>query len=215
MSRPLRVVSLFDASGNWASGAPEGSEIYTVDLSGQPGLRVVRGRKMFHMPCDVAHAGYPFERADVVLAAPPCEALGGLHAQQVQRGRASMTREQGLALVATGLDIIRRLAPKVWCMENPVRSALWTLTPLIQKVKWGWFGYPATKWTGFGGVFELVALPDPLPIIDPTEGGRRPCALKPGVGGVQAMSRKHRATTPAAFADAWWKAQLESGRLQA
>lgn len=140
---------------------------------------------------------------------PPCEALGVMHARHAQNGTATMTRAEGLALVETTLRIIQRFRPRVWCVENPSRSALWTLLPKRQVVAWGWYGYPGEKKTGLGGEFQPLPALFPTPWIDMTEGGRRPCALKPGVGGVQALPQNRRALTPYPFAQAWWKAQGE------
>jgi hypothetical protein len=86
MTRPLRVLSLFDRTGNWASGAPEGSEIYTVDLLGEHGLREVRGRKMWHTPCDVRGFDLVGYRVDVILAAPPLSGAGEAGSTGSERG---------------------------------------------------------------------------------------------------------------------------------
>ena len=208
----MRVLSLFDATGHWASGAPVGADIVTVDLAGIHGPRLVNGRPMHHIVHDVRSFEPPASwagRCDVLLGAPPCEALGTLGHHARARGVAKMTVEQGLALVQTCLSWVERLQPSIWCVENPSRSLAWTVIPLRQVVLWGWWGYPADKATGLGGEFQPVCAPFPLPHIDPTENGRRPCALKKGVGGVQAMAHKDRAKTPLRFARAWWDAQAE------
>lgn len=216
MTRPLRILSLFDRSGHWASGAPEGSEIYTVDLVGEYGLREVRGRKMWHIATDIRHADLVGDRVDVILAAPPCQGLGKQGKQAQSEGRATMTEDDGLQLAQAALDLVRRLRPRVWCFENPQWSRLWRqcsergLVERQQVVLLGWWGYPAKKATGLGGDFEPVPIPFPLPEIDVTDNGKRPGALKPKRGGVASMSSSNplRSETPGPFADAWWAANL-------
>lgn len=208
----LRVLSLFDATGHWASGAPVApdTEIITVDLAGETGYRHVGASRILHFKRDVRSFEPPTwwgGRCDVLLAAPPCEALGTLGHHARARGVATMTVEEGLSLVRVCLDFVARLQPAIWCVENPARSLAWTVVPRRQVVLWGWWGYPAEKRTGLGGNYHPVSAPFPLPHIDPTEGGRRPCAKR--VGGVQAMAQKDRAKTPLRFARAWWDAQQE------
>lgn len=216
MTRPLRVLSLFDRTGNWASGAPEGSEIYTVDLLGEHGLREVRGRKMWHTPGDVRGFDLVGDRVDVILAAPPCQGLGKQGKQAQSEGRSTMSEDDGLQLAQAALDLVRRLQPRVWCFENPAWSRLWTqcsprgLVERQQVVLLGWWGLPAKKPTGLGGDYEPVPTPFPIPDIDVTDGGKRPGALKSRRGGIASMSSSNplRSTTPPAFADAWWAANL-------
>lgn len=238
MSRPLRVLSLFDSTGTWASFAPPGAEVYAVDMQPRP-LEWSRARGVVHVqarikpdPLDgeeirfepgdltVRDAVKRWPRPDVVLMAPPCQALSNLrHVRTVNGGKAtpgreSMTTDEGLALVRWCVEYATAVQPRVWCLENPARSLAWTVAERRQVLLWGWFGYPAEKPTGLAGDFEAVPSPFPLPEIDPTGGllpngePRRPCALRPGVGGVQAMPSYLRSRTPPDFARAWWAAQL-------
>lgn len=133
-----------------------------------------------------------------------------LHEDEARQGKAwrqHMTTEQGLELVHLCLHLAAVMQPRVWCLENPGSSLAWTVTPRIQRVLLGWWGFPALKPTGLGGDFEPVALPFPLPEIDPTAGGRRPSGAVKGKGGVQAMPSYLRSRTPPDFARAWWTAQ--------
>lgn len=218
----LIVVSLFDSTGTWAAFAPPGATVYAVDLEPKP-LEWSRARGVQHLQGDVRvvawSVGLVFllagraPRADVLLMAPPCQALARQrHLAGRQGGRTgpctpSMTTEQGLELVHLCLHLAAVMQPRVWCLENPGSSLAWTVTPRVQRVLLGWWGFPALKPTGLGGDFELVALPFPLPEIDPTAGGRRPSGAVKGKGGVQAMPSYLRSRTPPDFARAWWTAQ--------
>lgn len=211
------VISLFDSTGTWAAFAPPGAEVYAVDLEPKP-LEWSLERGVRHIQGDVRDVTLDLPRPDVLLCAPPCQALSNMrhirlvNALKPKQAEPSMTTEEGVELVKLCLNLARWSRPLVWCLENPARSLTWTLTEKRQQVKWGWFGFPAEKPTGLGGDFEPVVLPSPLPVIDPTEGGRRPCAARKGVGGVQAMPSYLRSRTPPEFARAWWAAQ--QGRLE-
>lgn len=222
------VWSLFDSTGTWAAFAPSGATVYAVDLNPKP-LEWSRARGVVHVGADVALVGWAVglawillaarPRVDVLLCAPPCQALARQrHLAGRQGGRTgpcapSMSTEDGLALVELCVLLASHLRPAVWCVENPGSSLAWTVTPRVQRVLLGWWGFPAEKPTGLGGDFELVALPFPLPAIDPTDGGRRPSGAIKGKGGVQAMPSYLRSRTPPGFARAWWAAQ--QGRLGA
>lgn len=222
------VVSLFDSTGTWAAFAPPDAEVYALDLTPKPlewaRDRQARGEHFDSLACDVrAIPDWLMARMIarqhelLLLMAPPCQALSRQrHLAGRQGGRTgpnapSMTTEDALDLVRLGLDLVRRLEPRIWCMENPGSSLAWTLTPRVQRLLLGWFGFPAEKPTGLGGDFAPVPLPFPLPEIDPTAGGRRPSGAVKGKGGVQAMPSYLRSRTPPAFAEAWWRAQ--EGRL--
>lgn len=207
------VWSLFDSTGTWAAFAPPGATVYAIDLEPKP-LEWAQARGVQHVQanvCDLLKLDLP--RPDVLLCAPPCQALSNMrHVRTVNGGKPtegviSMTTEEGLALVRLCVRLATWTRPTVWCVENPRKSLAWSVLPMRQMVLWGWYGYPAEKPTGLGGDFQPVAAPFPLPFIDPTEGGRRPCAARPGVGGVQAMPSYLRSRTPPAFAQAWWAAQ--------
>lgn len=207
------VWSLFDSTGTWASGAPDGAEVYALDTDPKP-LEWSLARGVRHIKSDARDiARLDLPRPDVLLCAPPCQALSNMrHVRTVNggkatQGRESMSTEEGLALVHLCARLAAWTRPAVWCVENPARSLAWTVIPARQVLLWGWFGYPAEKATGLGGDFAPVPLPFPRPMIDPTDGGRRPCAARPGVGGVQAMPSYLRSRTPPAFAAAWWAAQ--------
>lgn len=207
------VWSLFDSTGTWAAFAPSGATVYAVDLEPKP-LEWSLARGVQHVQanvCDLLKLDLP--RPDVLLCAPPCQALSNMrhvrlvNALKPKQAEPSMTTEEGLALVRLCVCLAAWTRPAVWCVENPARSLAWSVLERRQVLKWGWYGFPAEKPTGLGGDFRPVAIPFPLPIIDPTEGGRRPCAARPGVGGVQAMPSYLRSRTPPAFAQAWWAAQ--------
>jgi len=207
------VVSLFDATGTWASFAPDGATVYAVDLTPKP-LEWSRARGVQHIAADVrAVPSLGLPRPDVLLMAPPCQALARQrHLAGRQGGRTgpcalSMTTDEGLALVRLCCDLAAHFQPAIWCLENPASSLAWTVLPRRQRVLLGWWGFAAEKPTGLGGDFELVALPCPLPEIDPTDGGRRPSGAVKGRGGVQAMPSYLRSRTPPGFARAWWAAQ--------
>ena len=209
----LTVVSLFDSTGTWAAFAPPEATVYAVDLEPKP-LEWSRARGVIHVQADVLDLlRLDIPRPDVLLMAPPCQALSRQrHLAGRQQGRTgpnppSMTTQHGLALLHFCLRVAAWARPAVWCLENPGSSLAWTVTPRIQRVLLGWWGFPALKPTGLGGDFEPVALPFPLPEIDPTAGGRRPSGAVKGKGGVQAMPSYLRSRTPPDFARAWWTAQ--------
>lgn len=212
----MRVLSLFDSTGTWAAFAPPEADVVAVDLTPAP-LEWAKARGVRHVAADVLALPDDLlawaEGCDVLLMAPPCQALSNMrHVRTVNGskptpGTPSMSTEQGLALVRECLRLVATLRPAVWCLENPERSLAWDVVERRQVVKWGWYGYPAHKPTGLGGTFNLIPPPALFPAIDPTDGGKRPCAARPGVGGVQAMPSYLRSRTPPAFARAWWAAQ--------
>ena len=206
------VVSLFDSTGTWAAFAPPGATVYAVDLEPKP-LEWSRARGVVHVQGDVREVAPTLPRPDVLIMAPPCQALSRQrHLAGRQQGRTgpnapSMDTATGLELVALCLRLAEAMRPAVWCLENPGSSLAWTLLERRQRVLLGWWGFPAEKSTGLGGDFELVAIPSPLPLIDPTAGGHSPTGAIKGKGGVQAMPSYLRSRTPPDFARAWWDAQ--------
>lgn len=226
------VISLFDSTGTWASFAPAGAEVIAVDMTPKP-LTWSRTRGVQHIqarivpdpasdaeelriePGDLtlARALTDLPRPDVLIMAPPCQALARQrHIVGRQEGRtgprpATMTTELGLALVRWCVAYATATRPRVWVLENPAGSLAWTVVQRRQIVKLGWWGFAAEKPTGLGGDFEVVVPPSPLPVIDPTNGGTRPSGAIKGRGGVQAMPSYLRSRTPADFAAAWWAAQ--------
>lgn len=205
----MRCLSLYDRTGTWPAFAPPGWEVYALDLAPKP-LEWSKARGVQHIAADIFDWTPPWDRVDVILSAPVCAANGRLGAQARSMGTAVFTVAQGRDMLTQTLDLIRQLQPSIYCIENPAYSTLWTLYggPIERKwvTKWGWYGYPAHKPMGFAGEFTPAALPFPLPEIDITGGGTRPCALRPHVGGEQAMCKGKRGRTPPDFARAWWAA---------
>ena len=208
------VLSLFDSTGTWAAFAPPGAEVYAVDMAPKP-LEWSRSRGVVHIAGRLPDVAAELPRPDVLLMAPPCQALSRQrHLAGRQQGRTgpnapSMSTDEGLALVRWCVEYATATRPRVWCLENPGSSLAWTVTPRVQRVLLGWWGFAAEKPTGLGGDFAPVAPPFPLPDIDPTAGGRRPSGAVKGKGGVQAMPSYLRSRTPPDFARAWWAAQTD------
>lgn len=102
--RPLRVLSLFDSTGTWASFAPAGAEVYAVDMQPRP-LEWSRARGVVHVAGRLPDVAADLPRPDVLIMAPPCQALARQrHLAGRQGGRTgpcapSMSTDEGLALV--------------------------------------------------------------------------------------------------------------------
>jgi hypothetical protein len=100
-----RVLSLFDRTGVWAQPYRDrGDLVHCVDLS--------RGE-------DVRLIPYPFEPADVILAAVPCTEFAGSGARWwASKGDDALTG--ALSLLDATMRIIWANQPSVWAIENPV-----------------------------------------------------------------------------------------------
>lgn len=179
----MRVVSLFDRTGSWSAPWLEAGHIVErVELSDGNDVRLWDPRGV----------------ADVVLAAPPCQALGRL------RHFSSMTLGEGLALVRRTVELVAAMQPRVWCVENPYGSlAGLVLGRATIVVKWSDYGWPVCKKTSLWGVF-VPPVPSTLGAIPTHVIGSYTNAT--GLRTRPRINGKLNDVTPPAFARAFYEA---------
>lgn len=176
----MRLVSLFDRTGIWSDPWKAVATVERVDLS--LGLNVLEWE--------------PNGPAEVVLAAPPCGALGRL-----AHFCKEMTTQEGLELVNRTRQLIEEMSPSVWCIENPQGSrARIVLGPPKLMVRWSQYGFPAEKRTWLWGRFKPPIPTTPMAVPSKVIGkrGSRPAS--------QELAKNLRDNTPHGFAQAFFEA---------
>lgn len=119
----MRVLDLFAGLRGWSRIAEErGHDVVSVDFD--PRFDVTHHRDLSDV--DGMVAALDGWRPDVVLASPPCESFSvmtiGRNWTRDERGRPTPKTDKArlaLALVAATLELIDRLEPSFWVMENP------------------------------------------------------------------------------------------------
>lgn len=193
----MRVLSLFDYSGRWSSPYKEaGWEVWQVDI--KLGIDI---RELNELP---------FDSCDVILAAPPCTDFAGSGAQYWKAKDLDGRTDASLELIDATLELIERLQPRVWALENPV-GRLPTLRPALGKPWYfnpneyaGWLeGESAlrecyTKRTGLWGNFNK---PEKRALPVSSEGN---WIMK--LGGKSERTKELRSMTPLGFSKAFYEA---------
>ena len=176
------IVSLFDASGHWSEPYRQaGYTVVQVDLS---------------LGLDIMQWEPPPGPIRGVLAAPPCTHFAVSGAQHWPQFDASRKTEHSVALVYRTLELVDRMAPAWWVLENPV-GRLNSLVPELAAYGPTYFqpweyGDPYTKKTGLWGRYTLPP--------------KRP--VHPHLGSLMhqkmGSSDPRRSTTPLGFAVAFF-----------
>lgn len=185
------VLSLFDASGEWAKPwVDAGYQVHTFDL--QTGDNI----NDFSVEYLVETLG--LDNVDVVLAAPPCTdfASSGAHAWKAKD--ADGRTKSSIELVRQALRTVEYFRPAVWAMENPVGriQRLADLPKPTMTFQPANFGDPYTKRTLLWGDFQTNL---PLANVAATEGSK--------VRDKISSSNKYaRSLTPEGFAYAFFHA---------
>lgn len=194
------VLSLFDYSGNWPHAYKEnGYDVYSVDIKN--GLDIL----------DLNISDLPFDKCDVIIAAPPCTDFASSGAQYWGVKDTDGRTRASMLLVQKTLELVKHFDPKVWAIENPV-GRLSTLFPELGKP---WYFNPHefagwnttvemqeheryTKKTGLWGKFSKPEKKDL---------GNNPnnnWIMK--LGGKSEKTKELRSMTPMGFAKAFYEA---------
>lgn len=195
VDRRRTVLDLCGGTGAWSSPwRTLGYEVYVVDndpnhepefcMSVQNFSRLLQAGDIYLPP------------VDVVLAAPPCthfsNASAGFWTVYDQQG----VTEQSLSTVRTCLELVDRLAPRVWALENP-RGRLATL--INKRPAWSFqpyfYGDPWKKTTFIWG---NARRPPPTKMVTPM-----PISPNARLGGKSAKVKTLRSRTPHGFAVAF------------
>lgn len=204
------ILSIFDYSGRW-------SEPYKK--AGYPVIRadIKHGIDVFLLFEDVMMPYNDDARVYGVLAAPPCTdfSVSGAWkwkdkeqqpADYESSNRMSLffnnTVEHSIFMVVATIEIIKRLQPKFWVIENPVGR----LNKLVPELKpygpWYFdpfeFGDPYTKKTGLWGVFNKPVKTPVLPLFG--------SEIRNKYGGKSERTKEMRSLTPRGFSKAFFEA---------
>jgi hypothetical protein len=185
------VLSLFDTSGEWSQPWQDaGYEVHRFDI--QDGMDV----NDFSVEYLTETLG--IERADVILAAPPCTdfSRSGAHAWKAKD--ADGRTEASVELVRQTLRTIEFFRPSVDALENPVgRIAKLTGLPKpTLNFQPNSYGDPYTKRTMLWGSFNPEL---PLANVEPTEGTKMTTKLS-------GRDKYQRSLTPKGFAYSFFMA---------
>lgn len=187
--RRRAVLDLCGGTGAWSAPWREyGYEVYIVDPNHPADFRMTVQEFALRRPF--------LPPLDVILAAPPCthfsNASSRFWAEYDRRG----DTEHSLSTVRTCLELIERLAPRLWALENP-RGRLGALIKLkpAWKIQPYLYGDPWSKETYIWG---NARRPEPTEIVTPLP-------ISPGarLGGATFKVKTERSRTPPGFARAF------------
>lgn len=194
------IVSLFDYSGNWPRYFGEdGFEVTLVDL------------KHGH---DILSWEPPPGPVYGVLAAPPCTDFSVSGARWWAQKDLDGRTESSIALVERCLELIARMDPKFWILENPV-GRIARLVPALGKPTvivdpCDYAGYAPvmstdcyTKRTCLWGNFTLAPKVRLEPVMI-TRGGKRGSWQWATLGGSSDRTKTLRSITPLGMSRATW-----------
>lgn len=195
MERRRTVLDLCGGTGSWsAPWRDRGYEVYVVDPDPFLGADFQMTVQEFRQKLMSQEIYLP--PVDVLLAAPPCTHFTNASARLwAEYDRQGLT-EQSLSTVRTCMDLIERLAPRVWALENPpgrlgrylLQTHAWSFQPFE-------YGDPWSKKTWIWGT---ATKPAPTQIV-------KPLKISPGarLGGRTAKVKTERSRTPPGFARAF------------
>jgi site-specific DNA-cytosine methylase len=193
------VFSLFDWSGRWSSPYKAfGYEVYQVDI--KLGLDILE-----FDPSD-----QPFDRVDIILAAPPCTDFASSGAQYWKAKDIDGRTEASMNLVSKTLELVDHYKPKIWALENPVGR----LSKLFPELGEPWYFNPCefagylddpvleayNKRTGLWGTFNIPAKKPVEPAL-----GNSPIMK---LGGKSERTKELRSMTPLGFSMAFCQHNL-------
>ena len=213
----MRVLSLFDHSGAWSLPyRKRGYETIQVDIKFPKGLHAIRSEHgvNYEFGCDVRELlkgdwiakFYPCRG---IIAAPPCTEFSGSGAQFWPIKDSDGRTAAALELIDATLEIIERIKPIWWTLENPV-GRLRKLRPALGKPWYWqphWFGDPYTKKTGLYGNFNSELKRDQVePVMYTTKNGKRGSYYWAKLGGKSERTKDLRSVTPPGFSEAFAEA---------
>jgi site-specific DNA-cytosine methylase len=213
----IRILSLFDYSGAWSLPYRQrGYETIQVDSKFRRGLRRIENEYgvNYELGCDVREllegdCIAKLHPCRGVLAAPPCTEFAGSGAQYWKAKNKDGRTAAALELIDATLEIIKRIDPVWWVMENPV-GRLPTLRPQLGApwfIQPHWYGDPYTKKTGLYGDFNNeLERNDVKPRMYKTKTGKRGSYYWAKLGGKSEKTKELRSMTPPGFAEAFAKA---------
>jgi site-specific DNA-cytosine methylase len=189
------VLSLFDASGEWAKPwAEAGYNVVTFDLT--------TGQDINDFSAEMLLEEFGNDNIWAILAAPPCTDYSSSGAQfwkkKDEDGRTEVSNE----LVRQVLRTVELFRPAVWAMENPVGriAKLTGLPPAQLTFSPQFYGDPYTKKTLLWGSFNNEL---PLAWVEPTEGSK--------IAKISGKDKYARSLTPEGFAYAFFMANNAEG----
>ncbi len=185
------VLSLFDTSGEWSQPwLDAGYEVHRFDI--QDGMDI----NDFSVEYLTEQLG--IERADIILAAPPCTDFSSSGAHAWKKKDADGRTAASVELVRQTLRTVELFRPSSWALENPV-GRIQKLTGLPKPAMTfqpNNFGDPYTKRTLLWGDFNTEL---PLANVAPTEGSKI-------TNGLAGKDKYGRSLTPKGFAYAYFMA---------
>ena len=154
----MRVVDLFSGLGGWARIARErGHDVTTLDLDPRFGADVVEDVASWDPPAELVRS------TALLVASPPCEAFSNLGARRnwnPDGSPRSSAAFAGLDAVAATLDLVARIEPRWWVLENPraqlrrVVAERWPEVSATRRtVTYCAYGEPMQKPTDLWGAF--------------------------------------------------------------
>jgi hypothetical protein len=195
VDRRRTVLDLCGGTGSWsAPWRQHGYEVYVVDPD--PILEPTFCMTVHEFRWKLLAGIIYLPPVDIILAAPPCthftNASAGLWAKYDQQGLTDVS----MGIVYTCLELVDRLAPRLWALENP-RGRLAAL--LGRRPSWHFqpyfYGDPWKKETLIWGNAKR---PDPTNVV-------KPLKISPNarLGGKSAKVKTERSRTPHGFASAF------------
>lgn len=201
----LRIISLFDFSGNWARFfAEDGYDVELVDIK--------HGKDIFTWELP------PGPPVWGILAAPECTDFSVSGAQWWPAKDADGRTEYSLAMVDRTLELITEIKPHFWILENPIGRLPRLRPDFPGSVKmivhpWQFAGYAPesetdryTKATVLRGDFTLPPQWPLSPIMHTTADGKKGSWMWAKLGGKSERTKTLRSTTPLGLARATWLA---------
>jgi len=193
------ILDLCGGTGGWSRPYVEaGYKVVTVDpLAEKNGMNFCGTVQEFY--ADLERENKCFPHFHGVLFGPPCTEFAGSGARWWKKKNPQLLID-AIEVVRVGLQLIERVNPVWWVMENPV-GRLARMVPEIGKCKMYfhpcYFGDPYTKYTGLWGEFNMNLKQN---YVSPTEGSKMH-KLPPGPD-----RWRLRSVTPPGFAKAFFGA---------
>ena len=189
------VLSLFDASGEWAKPWEDaGYNVVTFDLT--------TGQDINNFSAEMLLEEFGNDNIWAILAAPPCTDYASSGAQYWKKKDADGRTEASNELVRQVLRTVELFRPAVWAMENPVgrMAKLTGLPPAQLTFNPNVYGDPYTKKTLLWGAFNNEL---PMAPVEPTEGSK--------IAKISGKDKYTRSLTPEGFAYAFFMANNAEG----
>lgn len=103
------------------------------------------------------------QKPDLVLASPPCIHFSSASRWRYWKNGSPAPEVKGsVELVKYTLDLIHKLDPDYWVLENPRGMLRKIIGPPIVTTHWGSWGMPYLKATDLWGKLPVIDWPDPI-----------------------------------------------------